>query len=163
METHTAGCFSLSLSSVGGDAHIAPRTANPVGREPMAARRAESHRHATILGAFGESAEEFIAELGQRYVNGITIKTDERTLGETARDGFYNALVSGIKKRIQSWLNVNRLQLPLHNLGSDSINSISQKGWNSQRTIQLEDTARAIFIPLSGTAFGACEERWLYL
>ena len=28
------------------------------------------------------------------------------------------------KKRIQSWLNVNRLQLPLHNLNSDSDNSI---------------------------------------
>ncbi len=31
------------------------------------------------------------------------------------------------KKRIQSWLNVNRLQLPLHNLDSDSNNIISQK------------------------------------
>ena len=30
------------------------------------------------------------------------------------------------KKRIQSWLNVNRLQLPLHNLDSDSTISISQ-------------------------------------
>ena len=30
------------------------------------------------------------------------------------------------KKRIQSWLNVNRLQLPLHNLDSDSNNIISQ-------------------------------------
>lgn len=30
------------------------------------------------------------------------------------------------KKRIQSWLNVNRLQLPLHNLDLDSTNSIPQ-------------------------------------
>ena len=35
------------------------------------------------------------------------------------------------KKRIQSWLNVNRLQLPLHNLDSDSINIISQNAENS--------------------------------
>ena len=35
------------------------------------------------------------------------------------------------KKRIQSWLNVNRLQLPLHNLDSDSINIVSQNAENS--------------------------------
>jgi hypothetical protein len=31
------------------------------------------------------------------------------------------------KKRIHSWLNVNRLQLPLHSFNSDSTNSIAQK------------------------------------
>ena len=35
------------------------------------------------------------------------------------------------KKRIQSWLNVNRLQLPLHNLDSDSKTIIPQKTQNS--------------------------------
>ena len=37
------------------------------------------------------------------------------------------------KKRIQSWLNVNRLQLPLHNLDSDSTISIPQKSDLSTR------------------------------
>ena len=36
-----------------------------------------------------------------------------------------------VLKRIQSWLNVNRLQLPLHNLDSDSITSIPQKSEKS--------------------------------
>ena len=36
------------------------------------------------------------------------------------------------KKRIQSWLNVNRLQLPLHNLDSDSINIVSQNTQNDK-------------------------------
>ncbi|MBE6651127.1 MAG: hypothetical protein E7613_07420 [Ruminococcaceae bacterium] len=32
------------------------------------------------------------------------------------------------KKRIHSWLNVNRLQLPLHNLDLDSVDNISRSG-----------------------------------
>ena len=43
------------------------------------------------------------------------------------------------KERIQDWLNVNRLQLPLHNLGPDSIDRISQLGEESKQNVSTTD------------------------
>jgi len=43
------------------------------------------------------------------------------------------------KKRIQNWLNVNRLQLPLHNLGSDPNNSISQINEKATKDLPLRE------------------------
>ena len=59
----------------------------------VAAGKAALH---TIFGAVGEGAEEFIAELGQSYINKLTIGTDTRNWKELNKDAWYNALVGGI-------------------------------------------------------------------
>lgn len=59
-----------------------------------------------ILGSVQEGGEEFLAELGQRYINELTINTDERTWGETAKDGLYNALVGGLTGMLVSTANL---------------------------------------------------------
>ena len=53
----------------------------------------------------------------------------------TNEDGSFVKIRYVDKKRIQSWLNVNRLQLPLHNLDLDSNISISQ---NSEKSSIFE-------------------------
>gem|GEM_PF-942612 len=49
-----------------------------------------------IIGAVGEGAEEFIAEYGQKYIDKLTTKMDERSWKEVSKDAWYNALVGGI-------------------------------------------------------------------
>lgn len=49
------------------------------------------------------------------------------------------------KKRIQSWLNANRLQLPLHNLDLDSNNSIPQNSdLSTQKSKKVVKTSREL-------------------
>ena len=48
------------------------------------------------------------------------------------------------KKRIQSWLNVNRVQFPLHNLGSDSTIKLPQNDTERQEQKSDCDYSRAV-------------------
>lgn len=58
----------------------------------------------------------------------------------TKEDGSPVAVRYVDKKRIQSWLNVNRLQLPLHNLDSDSKFSIRNDGTNVNKKFSDRDS-----------------------
>ena len=57
----------------------------------------------------------------------------------TAEDGTPIPVRYVDKKRIQSWLNVNRLQLPLHNLDSDSKMIIDDPGDGVKEKFSLDD------------------------
>ena len=59
-----------------------------------------------IAGGTGEGFEEFIAGITEGYINKVTIKTDERTFGETLKDSLYDALVGGITGVVVSTANV---------------------------------------------------------
>lgn len=50
----------------------------------------------TIVSAFGEGVEEFVAEFGQSLADRLTIKTEDRSWGEVSKDALYSALVGGI-------------------------------------------------------------------
>lgn len=49
-----------------------------------------------LTSAVTEGGEEFLAELGGHLANKLTIDTDTRNWGDTAKDGLYNALIGSI-------------------------------------------------------------------
>ncbi len=52
------------------------------------------------------------------------------------------------KNRIQSWLNVNRLQLPLHNLDLDSTNSIDNFGTSVKERFSYDEELSGLSLPM---------------
>lgn len=75
-----------------------------------------------------KKAADFVKKAERLYINALeeigAKYVDNKIIG--VNDEKEESYQDVDKKRIQSWLNVNRLQLPLHNLDLDSANSISQ-------------------------------------